>query len=532
MGTPTRPDRSESDALPPGTVTMVFTDIEGSTRLLRELGRERYVDALDEHRRLLRREFRAHGGIEVGMEGDSFFFAFPLARAAVAGAVAGQRALREHQWAERPIEVRMGVHTGEPMQADGGYAGLDVHRAARVMSTARGSQVLVSARTADLVEGELPEGIRLHDLGEYELKDFPARQRLYAVEVDGLSLEPPTLQPARAEARTRRIGQLLIAAGAILVVLVLSAVYLATRQGSEPLLAGPGSVAVIDPATNRLVSVVPAGTTPTSIVAGGGSVWTLNTGDGTISRIDSRSRERVRTIPAGYGASDIAFAGGAIWVAHASADVVQVLDDVGNVEDELRLRIPHANRRGGTSLAQVALTSYDGEVWASGGTGLTTVVMSARLRRVVRRIAGSRAIDADTAPAGPDVAVGEAGAWGTPGSAELVRLDGVIRAFVQLGGFGGDQGIAAIAVDRDVWATGADVVWQVRASPARPSGTFPVGRGPSGIALGAGSVWTANSLDGTVTRIDLPNGTTSTIRVGGTPNELVMANGLIWVTVA
>jgi len=76
------------------------------------------------------------------------------------------------------------------------------------------------------------------------------------------------------------------------------------------------------------------------------------------------------------------------------------------------------------------------------------------------------------------------------------------------------------------------VVWQVRASPARPSGTFPVGRGPSGIALGAGSVWTANSLDGTVTRIDLPNGTTSTIRVGGTPNELVMANGLIWVTVA
>ena len=501
--------------MPPGTVTMVFTDIEGSTRLLRELGRERYVDALDEHRRLLRREFRAHGGIEVGMEGDSFFYAFPLARGAVAGAVAGHRALRDHPWAYRPIEVRMGVHTGEPMQADGGYAGLDVHRAARVMSTARGSQVLVSARTADLVEGELPEGVGLHDLGEYELKDFPARQRLYAVEADGLSLEPPaTLEPAGAPARAARRRNVLVSVAAILVVLGLSAVYLATRQGADPLLAEPGSVAVIDPGTNRLVSVVPAGTTPTSIVSGEGSVWTLNTGDGTISRIDTRSRERLRTIPAGYGASDIAYGGAAIWVAYAIADVVRVLDDVGNVEDELRLGIPHANRRSGTSLGQVALTSHGGEVWAAGGTGLTTVVMSARLRRVVRRIAGSRAIDADTAPAGPDIAIGEAGAWATAGSDELVRLDGATRTVVQLGGFGGDQGIPAVAVDRDVWATGAGVVWQVRARPARPSGTFRVGRGPTGIVLGAGSVWTANSLDGTVTRIDPQSGTTSTIRVG------------------
>src|SRR4029078_5787229 len=114
-----------------------------------------------------------------------------------------------------------------------------------------------------------------------------------------------------------------------------------------------------------------------------------------------RSRERVRTIPAGYGASDIAFAGGAIWVAHANADVVQLLDDVGNVEDELRLGIPHAHRRGGTSLAQVALTSYDGEVWASGGTGLTTVVMSARLRRGGARIAGSTARRDYNAARGP-----------------------------------------------------------------------------------------------------------------------------------
>jgi class 3 adenylate cyclase len=108
------------------------------------------------------------------MQGDSFLFAFPFARQAVAGAVAGQQALREHDWESEPIRVRMGVHTGEPMQADGLYAGLDVHRAARVMSAARGSQVLLSARTADLVDGELPAGAALRDLGEYGLKDFRA----------------------------------------------------------------------------------------------------------------------------------------------------------------------------------------------------------------------------------------------------------------------------------------------------------------------------------------------------------------------
>jgi class 3 adenylate cyclase len=114
--------------LPSGTVTLLFTDIEGSTRMLQELGREAYVRALTDHRRLLREAFTSHGGVEVEMQGDSFHFAFPYARDAVAAAVAGQRALAEHAWETQPINVRIGLHTGEPMQADGLYAGLDVHR--------------------------------------------------------------------------------------------------------------------------------------------------------------------------------------------------------------------------------------------------------------------------------------------------------------------------------------------------------------------------------------------------------------------
>lgn len=178
--------------LPSGTVTLLFTDIEGSTRMLQELGREEYVRALTAHRRLLREAFTAHGGVEVEMQGDSFHFSFPYARDAVAAAVAGQRALLEHVWESQPIVVRIGLHTGEPIQAEGLYAGLDVHWAARVMSAGHGGQVLVSQRTAELVDGELPSEITLVDLGEHRLKDLTAPQRLYqAVTGDSPSVFPP-----------------------------------------------------------------------------------------------------------------------------------------------------------------------------------------------------------------------------------------------------------------------------------------------------------------------------------------------------
>jgi predicted ATPase/class 3 adenylate cyclase len=180
--------------LPRGTVTLLFTDIEGSTRMLQELGRERYVLALTAHRRLLREAFTAHGGVEVEMQGDSFHFSFPYARDAVAAAVAGQRALQEHVWESQPISVRIGLHTGEPIQAEGLYAGLDVHWAARVMSAGHGGQVLVSQRTAELVDGELAAEIELLDLGEHRLKDLTAPQRLYQAIAAGLKADFPPLK--------------------------------------------------------------------------------------------------------------------------------------------------------------------------------------------------------------------------------------------------------------------------------------------------------------------------------------------------
>ena len=468
------------------------------------------------------------------MQGDSFHFVFPFARQAVAAAVAGQRALHEHDWTDEPIRVRIGIHTGEPMQADGLYAGLDVHRAARVMSAAHGSQVLVSARTADLVEGELPDGVGLRQLGEYQLKDFPAAQRLYAVQAAGLPSEFPalTVEPARRRAarpgRRPRWSVLAIALVAVVAAAV-SATY-AMRDDPSAITAPPNSVAVINPNGNAVLSAVPVGTAPTTIVAGGGAVWTLNTGEQTISRIDVSTRERTRTISAGAVASDIAFADDAIWVADADSDTVSVLDERGGVQARIQLGIPHGNLR--TSPPRVALTSYGRQVWATGGRGLPTVVIDADTRRVVRRIKGLPDVDADTGPGGPDIAVDASGAWSTDGTDELFRVDTVPSEGLQFGGFHGDQGVGGIAAGRGfVWAAGAGEVWQIRPSPARPITTFPVGAEPTGIAVGPDSVWTANALDGTVSRISITTGRMTTIPVGGTPSDLIVANGLVWVTV-
>jgi class 3 adenylate cyclase len=162
-----------------GTVTFLFTDIEGSTRLEREL-RERYGEVLADHRRLLREAFARYGGREIDTQGDSFFFVFPRARDAVAASVAGQRALAEHGWPEAgAVRVRIGMHTGEATLDEGRYVGLAVHRAARISAAGHGGQILVSGSTRDVVEDDLPSDQRLVDLGEHRLKDLPRPERVF-----------------------------------------------------------------------------------------------------------------------------------------------------------------------------------------------------------------------------------------------------------------------------------------------------------------------------------------------------------------
>jgi predicted ATPase/class 3 adenylate cyclase len=180
-------------ALPRGTVTFLFTDIEGSTRLLTRL-RGRYAELLAGHQRVLRAAFEEHGGREVHTEGDAFFVAFGRATDAVAAAVAGQRALASERWPEGvDVRVRMGVHTGEATVSQDDYVGLDVHRAARICSAGHGGQVLISSSTRELVADELPQDVALRDLGEHRLKDLDRSEHLFQVVAGDLPADFPQL---------------------------------------------------------------------------------------------------------------------------------------------------------------------------------------------------------------------------------------------------------------------------------------------------------------------------------------------------
>ncbi len=176
--------------LPRGTVTLLFTDIEGSTHL-----REHYSEVLAECRSLLRTAFHACGDHEVDTQEDAFFVAFARATDAVSAAIAAQRILASQSWHEGvAMRVRMGLHTGEPYLAADGYVGLDVHRAARIMNAGYGSQILLSQTTCDLVEHALPEGASLRDLGAHRLKDLEYPNHLYQLVTSGLPADFPPLK--------------------------------------------------------------------------------------------------------------------------------------------------------------------------------------------------------------------------------------------------------------------------------------------------------------------------------------------------
>ncbi len=181
-----------------GTLTFLFTDIEGSTRLVQQLG-DGWQAVLERHRQLLREAFAAVDGEELGTEGDSFFVTFRAASSALAAVIAGQRALAGESWPDGvSVRVRMGLHTGEADFSDGTYIGLDVHRAARISAAGHGGQVLLSDTTRALVEPGLPPEISLRDLGTHRLRDLDAPEHLHQLVVPGLPSEFPALRTAEA----------------------------------------------------------------------------------------------------------------------------------------------------------------------------------------------------------------------------------------------------------------------------------------------------------------------------------------------
>jgi len=185
-------------ALPSGTVTFVFSDIAGSTALLKQLGDADYAQLLAVHRRLVREIFAAHEGQEIDTQGDAFFYSFVRARQAVAAAIEVTRAHAKGTWPGGvEVRIRLGLHTGEPAVGDEGYTGLDVVRASRIAATGAGGQVLLSDTTRAIVAGDLGEGVELRPLGERQLKDIDLPEPIFELVIDDASpAAPPSVAPS------------------------------------------------------------------------------------------------------------------------------------------------------------------------------------------------------------------------------------------------------------------------------------------------------------------------------------------------
>ncbi len=184
--------------LPVGTVSFLFSDIEGSTRMLQELG-DAWRPLLERHNDILKQASLDHRGRIVKTEGDGFFVAFQSALDAVSCAVDIQRRLARESWAaSQTVRVRIGIHTGEGRLGGSDYVGIDVHRAARIGDSGHGGQILVSEATARLTEYNLPEGTRLEDLGTHRLRDLTHEEHIYQLDVDDLPTEFPPLRTLTA----------------------------------------------------------------------------------------------------------------------------------------------------------------------------------------------------------------------------------------------------------------------------------------------------------------------------------------------
>ncbi|HEX4518948.1 MAG TPA: adenylate/guanylate cyclase domain-containing protein, partial [Gaiellaceae bacterium] len=327
---------STRSALPTGTVTMLFTDIEGSTRLLKRLG-EGYGDLLAEHRRLLRAAFAEFGGREMDTQGDAFFVVFDRARNGVGAAVAAQRALAAHAWPEgAECRVRMGLHTGEPNVGDEGYHGMGVHRGARICAVAHGGQVLLSNTTRELVEDELPAGVELRDLGERQLKDIDRPERVYQLEIDGLPSEFPLATAEPAPARSRRRRPLLLGVGILALCALVAAVAALLTTGGGPGSASAAgevsanSVGIVNPQSGRISGQIPVGSSPSAVTVGSGSIWVTNIDDHSVSRIDAAKQVVVAPIQVGNGPDGIVFGAGKIWVTNGLDGTVSEIDPQTN----------------------------------------------------------------------------------------------------------------------------------------------------------------------------------------------------------
>ena len=533
-------------SVPTGTVTFLFTDIEGSTSLVKQL-RDGYGELLEKHHSLLRSAFSAGGGHEIDTQGDASFFTFRRARDAVAAAVEAQRAVAGEQWPHAAdVKIRIGIHTGEPGLAGAGYHGLDVVRAARISGAAYGGQILVSRATRDLVGDALAE-VSFLDIGEHGLREIDNPERIFQVVAPGLrdDFPPPrTADAARVmsiggreeelaaaaeaavgeelrRARLRGRTRVLAALGALLLAGAIAAAIVELTGGSSaPVSVAANSIAVIDPKAGRVVGDVPVGARPVAVAAGAGGIWVANADDGTVSRIDPKSRKVVSIIGIGTDVSDVAVGFGSVWVANGNDGTVARIDPkLNTVERTLKFR-------GGSDLAPRPVFSVAigaGSVWVTRGN---------QVLRIDPKTDEVTASIPTESPLG--IAAGDEAVWVTTKVDHVVRIEpttGAITATVSLPG----QGIAPLVGGDSLWLIvtflSHDEVWRLDPSTGNPTGTAASRSYLSDVAWSPGAVWAAER-QGSVLRIDpKSHEPASRIHIGEQPTGVAVGAGSVWISV-
>jgi ABC-type transport system substrate-binding protein/class 3 adenylate cyclase/streptogramin lyase len=522
---------------PTGTVTFLFTDIEGSTRLLQQL-RDRYGEVLSAHARLLREAIEQFNGHEIDTQGDAFFAAFARARDAVAAAVAAQRALAVERWPDGvAVRVRMGLHTGEPLVGGERYVGMGVHRGARICAAGHGGQVLLSNTTRELVEDDLPDDIRVRDLGEHELKDLKRPERLFQLEIDGLPSSFPPLRTARASTFEGREGELARAAEKIaprritsrlatFVAAVAAAIAAAVvipllvLAGSEEAVAANSVVALDE--SGSIAATVPVGARPVAMTSGAGALWVANLDDQSVTRVDTSLRRAVRNIPVGDAPTALTALKGAVWVTDRTGDVSRIDPRYDRVTLTRALAVAGSFFSG--AAVRPTLAAF-GSIWVVDPDGHVSQIDADS-----GRVMGS--VGVGNAPSA--IAAGAGSVWVTnsaDGTVTRIEPSTLVPTTIPVG-----HGPAAVAVNAaGVWIANAGDNMLVRVDPGTNAvaDATQVGEGPTAVLAMSAALWVANGRDGTVMRLDPRSGEVEKkIRLGGTPNALASAGEHVWVSVA
>jgi YVTN family beta-propeller protein len=510
------PEPGTAPVAPTGTVTFVFTDIEGSTGLLKLL-RDRYPEILAQQRELLRSVFAAYGGVEVDSQGDAFFVVFSRARQAGLATAEAQRALAEHPWPEgAEVRVRMALHTGEAEVADGRYHGMSVHRGARILAAGHGGQILLSQATASVLADEELPGIAVRSLGRYRLKDLDQPEHVHQLVAQGLKRD---FAPLRAQ-RTRRLPRrsVLVATLGVAVAAAVTVPIFAVGggSGSATLEEVTGnSVGLIDATTKRLVAAVDVGSDPARVAVGEGAVWVANETAGTVSRIDPAHRLVVDTTPVGSAPSGIAVGNNAVWVANgADGTVSRIHPGTNQVVDTVHV---------GSGPRDIAVGERG--VWVANRNDRTVSRVHPRRGNVVETIPLNAAPSA--------IAAGAGAVWVTQEDSTVARIDPGTNSLLRTINVG--NGPSSIAAGNDaVWVanTPDGTVSRIDPSSNAVTATIPVEGAPRSVAITPAGVWVASELPGVVSLIDAGTSTVaSTIRLGNRPTAIAHGDGYVWVSV-